>query len=224
MAFGPGTDPFGFATTGIELQSVNGQPTGSEAQCENADGDVTASTVYAQQTTKTAEYAVRTGVTATLPDLGLNTATYTPTKLTLKRSNKDSLTITIEGSLSSLFVVAPDLYAINALVDAAYRTGGKGALAAGITVGTGAVIGGSIECSVQLPPPITDATGAIVDLVGVFGGRVEGTNEMQIATGTPTATAAASWALKADSGAESDDNKSYGTKTFTAFRNVLATP
>jgi hypothetical protein len=214
----------GIAGTGIELQKIDHSPEGQEAQAKDANGDVVASTVYGLWERVTHTYKVHNGTTVTAGDLGSVAGTlYYLTKFKADRSNDNTLTITAEGVLSSLFAAAPQLYAINALFPAGYLTGGRGALAAGITVSAGAVISGSVEASATLMDPLLSAAGAVVDL-DLFAGRMTATNECQAATGVPAATAAASWQLEPGSGSQSDDNASYGTKTFTAFRNITATP
>ena len=219
MSYGPGSDLLGIATTGVELQSISQSPTGSEAQALNEDGDVEASTVYGQWGTVSCTYKVRTDVAVTGPNLGSVAGDYYITKLSAKRSNTDTLEITAEGVLATLFEVAPDEYAVHDIFTTAYLTGGKGAIAAGITVSEGKVISSSIDASISLTPPLLDATGAVVDM-DLYAGRVEATNEVQSASSVPAATAAGSWTLDGGSGSTSDDNTSYGTKTFTAFQNV----
>ena len=221
MAYGPGSDPFGIAAVGIELQAVNSNPAGQEAQCEDENGSVLASTVFGQMTPVTARYKVKAGDTVTPPKLGAAISTHYMTRFAPKRSNRDVLEIEVEGYPASLFAAAPPTFTIDGLFPTNYLLGGKGAIAAGITVSTGKVISSSIVCSVNVGTPLLDEAGTIVD-IPISGGRMEATNETQVSTGTPAATAAEDWALKPDSGAASNDNQSYGTKTFGAFRNIVA--
>ena len=225
MAYGPGSSLLKLAGTGIELQKLSHAPVGQEAQAENAAGDILASKIFGAWEQVTEEYKVRTGTAVTAPDLGSVPATssYRIVKFTATRSNKETLLISATGILSSLFAAAPGQYAINALFPAGYLTGGKGALAAGVTVTDGAVISGSIDCSITPTDPMLTAAGVVDDIAGARAGRLDATNECQGSSAVPTASAAASWQLAAGSGATSADNQSYGTATFSAFRNVAAT-
>lgn len=218
MAYGPGTDLLGLAGVGIELQSVSTAPTGAEAQCADENGDILDAEVYGTYARVTCRYKVRSGVTVTVPSLGAAGGSYYLTKFGAKTSNNDQLEITAEGILSTLFEVAPKVYDISSAFGT--LTGGKGAVLFGITLSAGKQISSSCEAQVNIAGPLLDATGAVVDM-DIYGCRVTASNECQAATGVPAAAAAVGWTLEAGSGSETDDNVSYGTKTFTAFQHVV---
>ena len=56
MSFSADTDYWGFADTNIKLQSSSRNPTRSEAQCVDSNGDVAASALYDSQTEQSCTY------------------------------------------------------------------------------------------------------------------------------------------------------------------------
>jgi hypothetical protein len=219
MAYGPGSDLFGFAAAGIELQSTSISPQGSEAQAADENGDIQESTVYGAWSTASQTYKVGGGTTATLPNIGSKPTAHYITKIEVKRSNNDVLTITIEGVSEAFVTSTPKEYDVGAVMPTGYLVGGKGAVLAGITLSAGKVISSSISCGVSLTPPMLSAAGAVVDM-DIFGGRMDATNECQSAT-VITPAADTGWALAPGTGSAADSNTSYSTQTVTAFRNVL---
>ena len=220
MAFGIGTDLFAKQVAGTGLQSQSRAPSGIRADHRDKDGNITESTVKAGvETVTSGPLEVRAGVTVANPIFGGAYGDYTLIGFRMNRSNTARLTVEYEGVLTTLMrathpTFTPDLSSV--------LTGGKGAIALGVTVSAGEIQSLSVDARCDFLEPFRDKDGVLVATSGeAYGLQVTATNEVQTATGTPTATVASGWTLAPESGAESENNQDYGSKTFVAFRNYV---
>jgi len=219
MGFGVSTDPFSFTDTYVEIQSRSVSPEGSEAQCEDSNGDIIESTIHGEFSPVEATYKVcRTGTFDSVVKIGAVKGSYVITSIAATRNNKDALSVTVMGTPKSIFGDTATIPTYTPVWPAGYLAGGLGALEAGVSVSAGRVISSSITFAAD-NVKVADSLGDIA-CVGLFGGRMEATNELQSCDTEPAATADTGWTEAAGSGALSEGNTDYVTKTVSAFRNI----
>jgi len=223
MSFSADTDYWGFAaadTAGnIKLQSSSRNPTRTEAQCIDSNGDVAASTLYDSQTEQSCVY--RTCADADLSFTGFPGGKvidgYVITGIDVSTSNTERPEITISGRSTNAVDSAVSKYAATDLAIA----GSRKATAIGVTIDTGSKLtGSSASLSVNVAS-VLDSDG-IEACADVYGGRVEATNDYVGCTADPSATVAATWTILTG-GSEDQENTAYATGSATAFKNIAKT-
>jgi hypothetical protein len=221
--FGVAADPLSFTDTEVEIQSVSVSPAGSEAQCEDSNGDIIESTVYGEHSPIEVTYKVCTGGTfPTATKLGDTKGSYIITGITATRNNKDALSVSVSALPSAIFIIDSSNPTPKYTIPwpTGYLAGGIGALNGAFIPSAGRTISSSISATVSFVI-IADSVGDPA-CTGLYGGRAEGSNEVQTCD---TAVAGAAdtangWTLAAGSGATNETNTEYQTGTFTTFQNI----
>jgi len=218
--FGVSADPLSFADTYVEPQGVSFSPEGSEAQCEDSNGDVVESTIHGEFTPIEATYKVcRGGSFDSTVKLGTVKGSYVITGITPSRNNRDALSVVVSAIPKSVVGDTATLPQYTPAWPAGYMAGGQGAgKGAGATATAGRIISSSIAFTVD-NVKVADSRGNIV-CVGLFGGRMEGTNELTSCDTEVAATADAGWTLAAGSGSINEVNTDYHSGSVNAFRNI----
>ncbi|MFA5321385.1 MAG: hypothetical protein WC373_01820 [Smithella sp.] len=226
MAFPTMTDHFGLANDDWELQSSSLTPEASSAQAKNEYGDVIAETQYEETESVECVYKLKSNGTLGSVSLpanfkgGYKATTHVITGGTLNTSNTDRPILTVKGE--EFFPVA-DATALR-VYDFATAIGEilakKVATAIGFTLtGDTKLNASSVSASVDVSR-VLDDEGAIV-MVDTCNGRLEASGELVIATGTPAATAAASWTLMKGNDVNTE-NTGYGGGTVNVYQNLTA--
>ena len=227
MAFGVTTDTFGLASGNIRCVGAGKAPEANSAQGEDSNGDVICEKNYGADTVFTREYLVGADTAFdaadTLGNYAIKLGSVQSGKqihsIAAARDNKGELRVTVTGSPQGDTAANLPTYSIP--WPTGYLTGGNGAKMAGLSAVTaGRVISSSITASVQVPKG-EDSQGDIATKSS-HGGRMEATNEVQSCDTTPDVTydTANGWAAAAGSGAINQDNTSYESGTFSAFKNL----
>ena len=222
MSFSADTDYWGFADTNIKLQSNSSNPTKTEAQCMDSNGDVAASSLYDSQTERSCTYKSCSDTalvfydTATAVDfrLGKVIGGYVITGIDVSTSNTDRPDITISGRTTSALDAAVSKYAVTELEIAGTRK----ATAIGASVDSNSKLTSS---SVSISGNVTtvldsDGVEACLD---VYGGRIEATNDYVGCAGDPVATSDIGWTTLSG-GSEDQENTGYATGSITVFKNL----
>lgn len=220
MSYGIDSDIFGL---GQPVQSVSKSgPNPSEAQAQDENGDVAASTIYDTSAgdAVSVTYAGSIGDTAGAIDLsgikgGKVINGYVVTGMGVTTSNTDYPQIVISGQKTSTVDGDIAKYTHGITLNA-----GKGAQAFGATAGgTSRLTGSSASFAVQVAR-VMDSTGeeAAID---VYGGRVDATNTLVGVTGAPSATADTGFTLLGGP-SEEESNTGYATGTVNLFKNITA--
>ena len=222
-AFGASTDHWAYAETGINLISSSNSTSGSNATAEDSNGNVVCETVFDTGATYQSVYEVCKGKTVKFYDTATSTdfrigkviSGKVITGISVARNNKNRLNITIDGencpSADSLVSKFTPIF------PSGYLAGGKGAVAAGITVTAGKCISSSINVTAQVVKGL-DSQGDQV-CKEVYAGREEGGNELMTCDTAAAATVDTGWTL-APSGGLQESSGGYPTKTVDVFRNL----
>jgi len=229
MSYGATTDPWSFADTTMHLQSYEVNPApGGEAQAQDSNGDVAASTMYdTANSTVSATYKSCRDAALVLYDttagvdfrLGKVIGGNVITKIDVSTSNTDGRpTIVIGGEHAhGIADSAMPKYDPSDLEIAMTRK----ATAIGVTVDTVTNLlssSGSASVSVSKTPDSNGNT-ACMD---VYGGRVEASNELVGVTGAAGAAAAdTNWTVSAGP-SNAQTNTAYATGSITVFKNLTA--
>ena len=222
MSYAVDSDYWGFRDTNCEVQSSSRDPQPSEAQCEDSNGDVAASTMYDTVTAQSVVYQrcadgiVKFYDTTTGIDFrpGKVIGGYVITSIALGTNNKERPTITISGRSCPSADSAVNKYNPEDLHIATERK----AVGIGVTPDTVSKLlssSGTVAVQVAVVPD-SDGNTACLD---VYGGRVDASNELAGCTGDPGATVDTGWTT---SGGPSDDqeNTGYAGGTIGVFKNL----
>ena len=220
--FGADTDYWGFADTNNLLQGSTKNPTLAETQCEDSNGDVAASTMYDAKSDISCTYKRRADAalifydTATNIDFRFGTVIggYVITSISVDTNNKERPGVVIAGVLCGTNDSLVQKYDPTDLEIAGTRK----ATAIGFTVDSSTnLLSSSVTGTVQTAI-VLDSHGAQA-CVDVFGGRVEGTNELVGCTGQPGGAVDTGWTL---SGGPSEDegNTQYVGGSASVFKNL----
>ncbi len=217
--FGVSADPFSFTDTEVEVQGRNVNPEGAEAQCEDANGDVEESTVYGEFSPVEMSYKVcRGGSFDSTVKLGAVKGDYVITSIAVTRNNRDALAVVVTGIPKAIFGDTATIPNYTPDWPTGYLTGGLGAVAAGVGATAGNVISSTLTFAVQ-NTMVADSVGD-PKCVGIFGGRMDGSTELQSCDTLTAASADTDWALAPGSGQITEVNTDYQTGTFLAFQNI----
>ena len=221
-AFGADTDYWGFADTGNKLQGSTKNPTKEEAQCEDSNGDIAASTMYDTKADISCTYKRCKDTAFILYDttssidfrLGTVIGGYVITSIAVDTNNKERPGIVISGVICATNDSLVQKYDPTDLEIAGTRK----ATAIGFTVDSSTnLLSSSVTGTVQTAI-VLDSQGAQA-CVDVYGGRIEGTNELVGCTGQPGGAIDTGWTL---SGGPSEDegNTQYVGGSASVFKNL----
>jgi hypothetical protein len=220
MAFGVSTDPFGITTADPDWKQVRygEEPTASNANVQDENGDNVCETVFGEATNFTAEYQYAgDGANVVFPTLVLGTDTVNDvlvTGATVTTSNTERPRLTVTGETA--FGVSASEYTV------AFPTvaNAKKAAAMGFDVTAGTRLNSSTWAITAQTAYVLDENGDRV-LADVYGARIEASGELVSCTGVAAATAASGYTLsQAVSAAE--ENQGYGSGTINVFKNQVA--
>ena len=220
--YGANTDYWGFADTNTKLQGSTKNPTISEAQCEDSNGDVASSTMYDSTADISATYKSCSDTAFVFYDttkaadfrLGKVIDGYVITSIAPDTNNKERPGLVISGVKCSAADSVVAKYDPSDLEIAGVRK----ATAIGFTPDTATnLLSSSVTGTVQVAR-VLDSQGAEA-CCDVYGGRIEATNELVGCTGDPGGAADTGWTL---SGGPSEDegNTQYVGGSVSLFKNL----
>ena len=209
-----------WAGTGRLIQSRSFSPEGSSSKGEDSRGDVLCEEVYGEFTPleETFKFCRGSDFDST-GKLGEVVGAYVVDKVTLTRNNKEGLQAVVHGIPVAVVGDTATLPTYTIPWPAGFSAGGNGAKLAGFTVSAGRLISSSVAATLENNPS-ADSLGDVA-CMNFFAGRLEASNEVQSCDTAPAAAIATDWTESPGSGAASESNTDYETKTFTAFRNIV---
>ena len=222
MSFGSDTDYWGFADTRNKLQSSSRNPTKSEAQCLDSNGDVAAATMYDSFTEQSCVYrrchdsAIVLYDTTTSIDFRAGTVIggYVITGIEVSTNNTERPEITISGRSTSTADGSINKYDPTDLE----IVGSRKATKIGATVDSVSKLTGSSGSLAVNTAIVLDSLG-VASCLDVYGGRVEATNDYVGCTGDPGAAVDTGWTVSSGGGDERE-NTAYGTGSISVFKNL----
>lgn len=228
MSFGIDSDILGFGDTslGIAINSVsNPGRTATEAQAQDSNGDVVASTLHDTGTGQQISLSYVCGKSSTVDFYDTTTAKdfrggkvingYVITGISATTSNTAPATVQITAQKTNAADSEVDKY------DPGFTfTGGKGAQGIGFTKDSvSRLTGSSASFSVQISRAMDSANEELA--LDVYGGRLDVTHNLVGVTGAPGGTADTGYTLLTGPSKE-ESNTEYATGTAVVFKNISA--
>lgn len=214
-------DNFGLADTNWKAQNSSIDPNAAEGQAPDEKGDILCSTIHGATTTKSTTYLWCGGATLTFPasltGLGILISTDVVTGIQIETSNTEKPKLTVTGMVWVGEVGGP---AQKYTITFPTLAGTKTAQALGFTAAEGTKITSSTwSASAQVAQALDE--GGDVAALDLYQGRIEASGNLISCTGTPSATAAASYTLSKGV-ASASTNTGYATATVSVFKNLAA--